>query len=211
MICSGCGYMMGAFDKECARCARLRDPGANTQQPATRSASQQGPRPQPGADQLGGSEGDSDGDSDGDSEHPPEGRPVPDGKRVHSGSKVKAAVGVAALAGLGAIFMAMGAPKEGDIYENLLTGQRIKIRWIGRGSDLKARCDGLNEWNREVTADPGLLADLDMHPILLEGDADRRCFAYEDRNEDTEALFRRRITYIRIRPIEDLEDYRRIN
>ncbi|WP_441001266.1 hypothetical protein [Fodinibius sp. SL11] len=99
-------------------------------------------------------------------------------------------------------------PTEGDIYENLLEEERIKVIRIGKGSDLVNHFKGINDAVVDsVDASKKQLNKMGLfRPVISEGtDTTKTCFAYEDDY--------RGMTFVKIDPLSDLEskDYKKIN
>jgi hypothetical protein len=104
------------------------------------------------------------------------------------------------------------SPKEGDIYENLLTGERIKIDAVGEGAELEEKYERLSEYVDSTTTSTALKARLLRPPMLSDADSAKICFAYEKTSEHLTTTGGHDVTVMQIEPISELEEnYRKVD
>lgn len=103
-------------------------------------------------------------------------------------------------------------PQEGDIYENRLTRERIKIEAVGEGAELEERYERLSEYVDSTTTSTALKARLLRPPMILDAGSAKMCFAYEKISEYLTTMDGHDVTVMRIEPISELEEnYRKID
>lgn len=103
-------------------------------------------------------------------------------------------------------------PQEGDIYENLLTGERIKIEAVGEGAELEERYERMSEYVDSTITSTALKARLLRPPMISDADSAKMCFAYEKDSEHLTTMNGHDVTVMRIEPISELEEnYRKID
>jgi hypothetical protein len=103
-------------------------------------------------------------------------------------------------------------PQEGDIYENRLTRERIKIEAVGEGAELEERYERLSEYVDSTTTSTALKARLLRPPMISDADSAKMCFAYEKISEHLTNMDGHDVTVMRIEPISELEEnYRKID
>jgi len=110
-----------------------------------------------------------------------------------------------------------GTPSKGDIYENLMTRERIKIDMVGKGSELRDFYEiHVNQrWEKfirdsvESNESKRAFAELMMRfPILVDSDTSRTCFSFEQKSTTPDGS---RLTMVWIRRLEKLKDYKKLN
>lgn len=102
-------------------------------------------------------------------------------------------------------------PQEGDVYENLLTRERIQIDRIGVCGELEESYDRITDAlidNSELSSSELLRNNIIKPPALLADDREAECFAYEEFTSTEYGSG----TLMIIEEIEELEqNYTRIN
>jgi len=112
----------------------------------------------------------------------------------------------------GLILLVGCGPKEGDIYENRLSRERIKIEAVGEGAELVERYERLSEYVDSTTTSTALKARLLRPPMFSDADSAKMCFAYEETSEHLTTIGGHDVTVMRIEPISELEEnYRKVD
>lgn len=78
---------------------------------------------------------------------------------------------------------ALTEPKEGNIFENLLTGERIEIDQIGLGSELVAHYERFNTSLEQLDLGQELMLQMMVVPSLNASDSTERCFSYKKKDD----------------------------
>ena len=103
-------------------------------------------------------------------------------------------------------------PQEGDIYENRLTRERIKIEAVGEGAELEKTYEEMSEYFDSTLTSTALKARLLRPPMLSDADSAKMCFAYEETSEHLTTTGGHDVTVMRIEPISELEEnYRKVD
>ena len=110
------------------------------------------------------------------------------------------------------ILLVACGPQEGNIYENRLTEERIKIEAVGEGAELEEKYEGMSEYFDSTLTSIALKARLLRPPMLSDADSAKMCFAYEETSEHLTTTGGHDVTVMRIEPISELEEnYRKVD
>ena len=114
--------------------------------------------------------------------------------------------------------LAACGPQEGDMYENLLTGERFEIEGIGSCANLAAAYRGAKQTMIETIKENSDIATTELfsmiqHPIMLEEDSLQSCYAFEMAEVADMMGFPVTMRFMYIKPTSELKEgkYKKLN